>query len=57
MNLRSSEEVALLMAAHGFESLPERTRQLRESATLPWLQSTVMVFRRLWPGGKGLLGC
>ncbi|CAK8996436.1 Uncharacterized protein SCF082_LOCUS4790 [Durusdinium trenchii] len=57
VNLRTSEEVEELMREHGFLSLPEKTAELRAAATLPWLQSTVMVFKRPWPGSRGLLGC
>jgi len=57
VNLRTSEEVEALMRDRGFQSLPEKSAELRAAATLPWLQSTVLVFQRPWPGRRGLLGC
>ncbi|CAL1151345.1 unnamed protein product [Cladocopium goreaui] len=57
VNLRTSDEVEILMREHGFHSLSDKTAELRAAATLPWLQSTVMVFKRAWPGSRGLLGC
>ena len=35
MNLRTSEEVELLMREHGFHSLEDKTAELRAAATLP----------------------
>lgn len=57
VNLRTSEEVEDLMQQRGFESLPERSEELRAAATLPWLKTTVLVFQRPWPRSRGLLGC
>eukprot|EP00931_Biecheleriopsis_adriatica_P103185 TRINITY_DN78055_c0_g1_i1.p1 TRINITY_DN78055_c0_g1~~TRINITY_DN78055_c0_g1_i1.p1 ORF type:complete len:356 (+),score=66.60 TRINITY_DN78055_c0_g1_i1:116-1183(+) len=57
VNLRAGEEVEAIMQERGFRSLPEKAAELRSAATLPWLQNTVHVFERAWPGGRGLAGC
>eukprot|EP00933_Yihiella_yeosuensis_P071985 TRINITY_DN80254_c0_g1_i1.p1 TRINITY_DN80254_c0_g1~~TRINITY_DN80254_c0_g1_i1.p1 ORF type:complete len:371 (-),score=49.23 TRINITY_DN80254_c0_g1_i1:63-1175(-) len=49
VNLRTSGEVEALMSERGFRSLPHRATMLREAATLPWLQNTVLVFQRVKP--------
>ncbi|CAJ1383514.1 unnamed protein product [Effrenium voratum] len=46
VNLRTSEEVEAMLANYGFQSLRAATAELRALATLPWLQSTVLVFQR-----------
>jgi len=46
VNVRPSSEVVELFARRGFRISEESTETLRQAATLPWLQSTVLVLER-----------
>lgn len=46
VNVRPSSEVVELFKSRGFRLSEESTEHLRQAATLPWLQSTVLVLER-----------
>merc|ERR1712070_844723 len=51
VNVRPSSEVQELLERRGFRLVQESTDLLRASATLPWLETTVLVFERDPPLG------